>query len=83
MFPAIATTGELLYAGGRPDIAFAVREWPAPGLAHRTGDCWVFWLPDDPRVETGVSYIARYKCVQAGNDDALWEKLVTPEQEAT
>lgn len=75
MFPKIATTGVLLHAGSKPDVGFAVREWPSPGYAHKKGDAWTFWIGDDPRNEDGnFKYIAKYVCIESGNDDAKWEK---------
>jgi hypothetical protein len=73
MFNRTATTADLEKYSRLGDVLSAVRRWDT-GSPHKAGDRWAFWMEGDPRSDSGILPLCKYRCVQAGGIDAEWVK---------
>lgn len=65
---------ELKTLAAKRDMKSAVANM-GPGHKYKKGQVWSFWIEDDPRADDGISIISRFRCVQGGDDDSLWERM--------
>jgi hypothetical protein len=73
MFPPF-TTGEYLDSVPKTfgDIKAAVCQ-SSEGRFTK-GQCWAFWMEDDPRQANGILHLAKYRCYEPGGfSDSKWE----------
>jgi hypothetical protein len=74
MFPPFATGEYLASISGRyGDIKYAVSH-TSPGY-YSKGQCWSFWMEDDPRQIDGILFLAKYRCYESGKEDSKWELI--------
>lgn len=72
----VKTGSQLASFCAKPDVFHSVTKYSS-GYKYKTGTIWSIWVNDDPRFENGINVIARYKCVEGGNEQtSLWEKIV-------
>jgi hypothetical protein len=65
---------ELKRLAAKPDVKNAVQDM-GPGHRYKKGQHWSFWMEDDPRFDDGILMIARYRCIEGGDDESWWEKI--------
>jgi len=40
---------------------------------YMIGNCWSFWVEDDPRYPNGICPLAKYRCYESGAVESKWE----------
>lgn len=76
MAGTLKTGKELKQLAAKPDVCSAVRQNEKQhGHKYKRGSVWAFWMEDDPRADDGIMPLAKYRCVEGGDDQSWWEKI--------